>query len=299
MSREFERYFKNTLNRHECLLNGEKVTLVFQDHSQSNNKDLSDDKYVIAPNSIPIKTGDYIEWSNSWWMIFTEEFKTIQTHQQAKMKEANKIIKWIVDGDGNISNGGKGWPAYAISQTLYTMGVNVTTYIPVVDSKVMLFLQDNEESRSIKMGRRLFVGGRVYETQYINSFSRPGVISFLLDEVAIGPYDNIELGIADYYSEVELKEEDKSSTSNYLIMGELNPRISRTYRYEPEGFSATEWLLDHTSNESPAHINGFDESGVQLKFKDDNRFVGETVTVIARAEDGTYVSKNIVVALKF
>lgn len=45
--REFASYFKNTLNKEPCCIEGKDAEAVFQDHSQSNNKDLSDDKYVI------------------------------------------------------------------------------------------------------------------------------------------------------------------------------------------------------------------------------------------------------------
>ena len=45
-SHEFELYFENTLNREEAVVDGERVQCVFQDQPQSNNKDLSDDKYI-------------------------------------------------------------------------------------------------------------------------------------------------------------------------------------------------------------------------------------------------------------
>ena len=60
--RYFERYYNNTLNLHQCLVDGRPEELIFQDHSQSNNKDLSDDKYVVCKNDVKIGIGSYIDW---------------------------------------------------------------------------------------------------------------------------------------------------------------------------------------------------------------------------------------------
>ena len=299
MQREFDRYFKNTLNRHTCILNGEEVELVFQDHSQSNNKDLSDDKYVIAPNDTPLKTGDYMIWQEAQWMVFTKEFKTILTHQQVKIKEVNEMIKWL-DSDKNVSNGGKGWPAYAVSQTLYTMGVSENTYIPVVDSTVMLHMQDNPETRSLKMNTKLFVGSRAYLTKYINTVSRTGIITFILDETTINPEDNPELGIANYYSDSKPSEENVDpDTSGMSIIGEPDPKYGRVYQYTVEGFKAKDWILDFMTNESPANLETQDEDGVSLRFKDDPRFIGTSINLIAKNEDGNYITLSLVVSKKF
>lgn len=298
MSKEFERYFENALNRHTCLLNDVETELVFQDHSQSNNKDLSDDKYVIAPNSTPIKTGDYIIWQDAYWMIFTREFKTITTHQQAKIKEVNESIRWILS-DGAISNNGNGWPAYAISQTLYTMGVSENTYLPVVDSKIMIHIQDNPETRSIKMNDRFFVGGRVYLTKYINTVSRPGIITYLLDETTVGPEDNEELGIANYYGESNNQDDTEIDLSDMRISGEIDPKYGRVYHYKAEGFKAKEWILDHSTNDTPAYLEGQDEDGINIRFKNDGRYIGESIVLIAKTEDGSYVSLTLFIAKKF
>ena len=63
--RDFNRYFSETLNEElVAVTNKYNVTniigMAFQDHSQSNNKQLSDDKYIIARNETPIEVGDYV-----------------------------------------------------------------------------------------------------------------------------------------------------------------------------------------------------------------------------------------------
>ena len=52
--REFDDYFRNALTKEQCLVDGVSEYMIFQDHSQSNNKDLSDDKYIVCPNSVKV-----------------------------------------------------------------------------------------------------------------------------------------------------------------------------------------------------------------------------------------------------
>ena len=61
----FYHYFNEALNKEFCLINGKPSELIFQDHSQSNNKDLSDDKYVVAPNETIVDIGSYIDWRDT------------------------------------------------------------------------------------------------------------------------------------------------------------------------------------------------------------------------------------------
>lgn len=88
--RDFDLYFENTLTRSECLIDGKPVQAVFQDQSQSNNKDLSDDKYIVVPNSVEIGVGSYVTWRDTQWLVFTEEYKTIPTHQH--------ILNFLIKG---------------------------------------------------------------------------------------------------------------------------------------------------------------------------------------------------------
>ena len=67
--REFNDYFRNALTKEQCLVDGVSEYMVFQDHSQSNNKDLSDDKYIVCPNSVKVSIGSYIYWRDSMWMV--------------------------------------------------------------------------------------------------------------------------------------------------------------------------------------------------------------------------------------
>ncbi|QYH50983.1 hypothetical protein G6O70_00005, partial (plasmid) [Liquorilactobacillus hordei DSM 19519] len=164
-TREFENYFNNALNKENCFIDGRATQAIFQDQSQSNNKDLSDDKYLILPNVITCEVGSYINWRLEEWLVFTEEFKTIPTHQQLKIKHVNQKLKWVTDYDKHsISNNGAGWGAYVQNQTLYTLGVSFTgNHLSLINAKMMLYVKNTDETKKIAIGDRFFISGNVYK----------------------------------------------------------------------------------------------------------------------------------------
>lgn len=302
--REWERYFESTLTKHDCLINTKTAQLVFQDHSQSNNKDLSDDKYVLAKNSTIIGIGDYITWDSSEWLVFTEEHKTIKTHQQLKIKAVNEVIKWIMNG--KICNNENGWGAYVQSQTLYTLGVSAGANLASVDSKMMMYMQNNEQTRTLKADDRVFIGFKVYKIKFLDPVSRPGLINYLLEEDTMSEYDNQDLAVADYYKyygkEDVPNKEDEEEIALPEITGEDYPKISKTYTYElsNKDFETEEWSIESLGQEdNGVYVIEKDTNRLTLQFKNDNRFVGMTLNVIAKLNNGKYISKSVFISKRF
>lgn len=308
-SRDFERYFENTLNRELVLVTDKErrtkeIPMVFQDHSQSNNKQLSDDKYVIARNEDPIHVGDYVEWRGEHWMIFTEEVKTIPSHQQALVKNANHVIKWIRNGE--IVNNGLGYHAYVQSQTLYTMGVSETTYLDVVDGKMMMYMQNNKETSELLQDERVVIGRRVFKIKFMDAVSREGLISFLMDEDRVhDEYDNIPLGVADYYkyhnkdSDFTDEEEDEEEVVVTLtIDGNKAPKVGSLQTYKAD-FDVAEWVIDDTYADSSYYLQHKDERNISIKIKDDHRVVGKTINIIAKDADDNYAYLTAMISRKF
>lgn len=302
--REFSKYFKNTLNKETCLIDGEEVLAVFQDHSQSNNKDLSDDKYVILPNETVADVGSYMIWRQSEWLVFTEEFKTIPTHQQMKIKEVNENIKWI-DSNGEIVNNGDGWGAYVQNQTLYTLGVSFTgNNISVVNAKMMMYMQDNEETKTLKLQDRIFIGDNVYTVMFTDNVSRRGLINYLLEQDTISDvYDNKELRIADYYRKKKEDEEVIGGGNGKVveILGEEKLKVGRTYTFTASQKEVVrEWSIETIDGkELPFIVQERDTTSITLRVKDDNRTIGINANILAKLSDKKIVSKNVKVVSKF
>lgn len=306
MQHEFYKYFEDSLTKAKVLVNGKnyiEVTIV--DHSQSNNKDLSDDKYVHAPNETKISVGDYILWDNQYWMVFSKENKTIATHQQAKIKESNQSIKWI--RNGKIVNNELGWWSYVQSNTLYTMGVSENTLIDVVDSKMMMYMQNNADTRDLQINERIFIGSRVYKIKFPDKVSRFGLISFLLDEDTINEnYDNVELGVADYYrfygTDTDVREELEEGHPDHelSIVGNKNPKIGSINSYEAN-FEVEEWTIDTVESEDLVVVMSSDANKITIEVVQDRKFanVGKSFTITARDSSDNYTSLHLTVRTKY
>lgn len=294
--RDFDLYFENTLTRSECLIDGKPAQAVFQDQSQSNNKDLSDDKYIVVPNSVEIGVGSYVTWRDTQWLVFTEEYKTIPTHQQLKIKHINRTIKWLVDKDNKtICNHGEGWGAYVQNQTLYTLGVSFSgNHLPLANGKMSIYIKDTPETRAVKVGTRLLVAGQAYKIEFTDFVSRTGLISWLLDEDTKNPeIDNFELEIADYYkgngdseeNEDGKKDDKPLEPTRWNIEGEQRARLGHTYEYQlvnlDKNESASNWILEDIDDTNPFYVLEKDEKKISIRIKDDFRYVGKTFTIAA------------------
>lgn len=295
--REFNNYFENALNKEYCLIDGNPSEVIFQDHSQSNNKDLSDDKYIVAPNYTDVKVGSYIDWRDSQLLVFTEEIKTIPTHQQLKAKIVNWTLKWV-NSDGKIATTG----AYVQNQTLYTLGIATSGhYISVVDGKMMMYVQNNEATRKgLKVGARIFVGLSVYKITFADIVSRKGLINLLMMEDTFNEStDNRELEVADYYNRI-IEEDAEVILPTAEIIGESRVRLGLTYTYKISEGEVTEWIVESIDgNDAPFYIQERNGSEINLRIKDDYRYVNKTITVIAFLSDGQTVSLPLKTINKF
>ena len=277
-NRDFQQFFSETLTKHDCLIDGVPSKLVFQDHSQSNNKDLSDDKYIVAENETKV-------------------------HQQLKIKHVNETIKWI--RNGKVVNKGQGYGAYVQSQTLYTMGVAQTPLLDVVDSKMAMYMQYNEETARLKEDERVFIGKRVYKIKFMDAVSRKGLIFYLLDEDRVGQLDNVEESIADYYkyygkNDDYVKDSDDSPNKTLTILGEKYPRIGRTYEYTIKGGESVEWVLEHDTSGEPIY-KSFEKTDKSLKisFSANTDLIGNKATIIATSKDGQYAALHLSLIKRF
>lgn len=293
-AREFVNFFESALNKEPCLIDGKPAQAVFQDHSQSNNKDLSDDKYLILPNETVAGIGSYVTWRDSEWLVFTEEDKTIPTHQQLKIKEVNWKIKWVKPNKEVV-----GYGAYVQNQTLYTLGVDYSgELLSVVNGKMMMYMQNNDDTRDIRIGKRVFIGDDVYKILFSDRVSRNGLINFLMEEDTINENDNKELGIADYWGSAEVEEVETTMSE---IAGNETAKIGSIETYTiSTGDSVSEWVFDTMEgSEQPFYVMERTQTQISLQFKNDFRYVGQTINIIATLDTGDIVSLPVRVIKKF
>lgn len=302
----FENWYAHALNKELCLIDGLETHAVFQDHSQSNNKDLSDDKYLIAPNETIVNIGSYVTWRDRDWLVFTEEEKTIPTHQQLKIKEVNWDIKWMQDGE--IFNYG----AYVQNQTLYTLGVAfVGDLTSIVNAKMMMYVQNNLHTKRIRVGQRLYIGDYVYKILFADSISRNGLINFLMEQdLEHSVNDNPELGIADYHSNglnnamkdyVEMDSEVNLPEEEIGIIGDETVKIGSRHIYSiDEEHIVSEWIVEYMdSGDQPYRILRKSDRELEIEIANDHRNISKTFTVFARLSDGTTKAAPIRIIAKY
>ena len=299
--RQFDEYFNNTLNRELIEIDGVTEYATFQDQNQNNNKDMSDDKYMIVRKESVLKAGSYVKWRDSMWLVFMEENKTIPTHRQVKIKEMNHVIKWMI-GD-QICGDGDGYPAYVQNNTLYTLGVATSGQnIWAVNAKFGLYMQDSIEARQVKIGRRIFIGGNVYKILFKDYTARKGIISFLLEEDFVNPdKDNVELEIADYYTAINQEEEPEVSgaSKEVAITGTSTAKIGSLVKYEAKvsqdgkelQADITDWTIDDT--EQVATIVEQSPTGITLRIENNFKKVGSVISIIGKTSDGVFGSESV------
>lgn len=295
--KSFDNYFETSISKEKVLIDDVECEAIFQDQNQSNNKDLSDDKYLIVRNETMIHVGSIVDWRKKLWLVFTEEQKTIPTHQQLKVKEANGMLKWMTE-DGLVCGHGKGHPAYIQNQTLYTLGVSTSGNNSwIVNAKMMMYMPDDNETRKVRIGQRIFIGGAVYQVMFKDYVSRKGLIHYLLEEDFVNPeIDNIEEGIANYYDYIDKDNGDTKPDEGvveFVISGSEKARIGSTFDYEvnPSTVDIVEWTIADT--ESIATVNEQTTKKISVRIVNNFSKVGNTITIIGKSSNGAIASKVV------
>lgn len=300
--RSFERYFQNALNKELVVIDGVEQYAIFQDQNQNNNKDLSDDKYMIVESTTNAKVGSYVQWRDRMGMVFTEDEKSIPSHKQFKTKVSNHYIKWMTE-DRKVSGDGQGYPAFIQNQTLYTLGVSTSGNNSwIVNAKMMMYLQDNPETRKLRIGQRIFIGGEVYQIMFRDYVSRNGLINFLLEQDFVNEQrDDVVNEIADFYTALDEKEEqDVVGTSKEVtINGSANAKIGSLVKYEAkvfaDGVEISEGIAEWTIADVDRVATLVEQTEEYVKIRIENNFqkVGSQISIIGKTAEGTIGSKTV------
>lgn len=300
-TKSFERYFEGAINKEPVNIDGVDQYAVFTDQNMSNNQELSDDKYVVVPLGSNMKAGSYIYWRDNVWLVFSEESKTIKSHKQGKVKPSNHHIKWMIDGA--VAGNGQGHPAFIKNQTLYTLGVSSSgNHSWIVNAKMTMYLQDNEETRTIKIGQRIFIGGAVYQVMFRDYVSRDGIFNYLLEQDMVNEdRDDLVNQIADYHTSIEANKEQEptGAIKEVTINGSTHARIGTLVKYEAEVFSGGTRLQEGITDWTIADVDGVstvvEQTSEYITLRIENNFkrVGSVISVVGRTVDGVIGSKTV------
>lgn len=294
--RSFKKWFDSSLTRETVTIDGLETVAVIQDQNQANNKDLSDDKYLIVENETVVDTGSQVDWREKVFLVFSNENKTIPTHKQLRMKPSNYIIKWMNDGRVAQSN------AFIQNQTLYTLGISMSgNNAWIVNAKMLMYLPDSEDSRTIGIGQRVFIGGAVYKIMFRDYVSRRGLIHFLLEEDFVNPeVDNVEFEIANYYTDLAEPDEVPTGTAEEVIVsGAEVIRVGSTITIDAKVYrdsvetedGVLEWVVSDVDNVSEVVDQG--DNHITIRVAQNFKFVGSIVNIVAKSASGSIDSHTI------
>lgn len=311
--RTFAEWFKNSLTRHDITLGEAIYPAVIQDQNQANNKGLSDDKYLIVENTTPTNVGSIVGWSEQKWLVFSNEFKTIKTHKQQIIKMCNHQIKWV-KSDGTVNGNGEGQTAYVQNNTLYTLGVSMSGANSwITNAKMSMYMPDNEETRSVGIGQRLFIGDNVYEIMMKDFVSRKGLIYYLMEENFYNPEtDDFESKVADRWKKEDLEVGISSNTENNIENNTVKDNLVLSLSGNNivkigKSITITANLVDETGNVIENPVNEWvlndvdnivsviekDQGKIVIRVPENFQYVGKQFTVVAFTEEGLSSSKTV------
>lgn len=173
-------------------------------------QDATEKKICSMPGE-SLVCGTYVEWMGSTWLI-TELDAQSEVYQSALMVQCNYVLKWV-NGNGEIVSR---W-VNVIDGTKYLTGEYynraATPNMTVGDARLQLTMPYDDETVLLNRNQRFIIDledatePQTFELSKINRtgkvFNGHGVFVHMLTESGFNPEsDNIELGIADYYTRI-------------------------------------------------------------------------------------------------
>ena len=191
--------FENTTNDFDYLLNsiGQEVIISnILTRAVITNTKLNifvdfDDRHIATQT--PIKRGDIVEWQDKTWFIFSEIATKRHSKYKGIMRKANHTIKFIINREIHE------FPTIVQSKTFDEQGgiVSLST------GKVLVTLQDNEQTKKIVNGQRFINTGQAFKIVGIDK-SKVGFITFTADLDTFKTSDNKDLEIAEYWDNIDV-----------------------------------------------------------------------------------------------
>lgn len=224
---DYQLYFDNVLNKTDYIDYYDKTIIgkgIILDVS-FNNATNGDEKYITTlPNSklyigqiLSLKFEDDIKY----WLITEKEHLAIPSHDKFKMRPCNYILKWMGE------NGLNEQPCIVINNTKYTGGTKSSNSITEIDAMVNITISSNENTQNVNYGKRLFTMKNAWRVTLIDNITTENVFSWTLGKDSINSeYDNLELGICDYYKNsysitLNAISESIQETSTYQVVSNV------------------------------------------------------------------------------
>lgn len=222
-----------SLSYKDVKLNGVESHLVIDSGTQTYYKE-----YKSMPGQI-INIGDYVEWANSYWIVYTcdsdDEF-----YRDGKLYQCNYLLKWQNDSGRIIER----W-AHIQSASKYNDGTTGNDVIMLGSDQLSVIMPLDKETLKLKkaMGKKFFIDNNkedptAYELtgtgNVPDTYNGHGVTSWIVKECAYtATKEDIRFGVCEYRKPRSPVSKNASGTAKLFAKIEGIPTLDigfpRTY----------------------------------------------------------------------
>ena len=191
----------DSLSCKEVKINGEESLLVIDSGTQPYYKSFS----TIPNNNTNINIGDYVEWSNSVWLVVSCDSDG-EIYKDGRLEQCNYLLRWQNDKGEIIER----WCIIA-SASKYNDGTMNNRYVSLGSDQLSVVLPLDEESVRLhkSIPKRFFIDSQInmdsatYELtgtgNVPDTYNGYGVTSWIVKECDYTPTEkDLEYGVCDW-----------------------------------------------------------------------------------------------------
>ena len=184
--------FSNSPSYHEVTVNG--ISQYVQIIEDSISRRDSEKKRIICKPNDDLSIGDAIVWDSNDWLC--TDIDDVEIYIRGIIEKCNNDLIYL-DSDGEIVT----VPCVITNKILMNQKENDYYILP--DNKIMVMVADNDDSKEITVDSRFLLGSNAFKVESIDNITKPGIITLKMHFDSITQNDNKDLGIANYYSNLQ------------------------------------------------------------------------------------------------
>lgn len=183
-------------NKSSQSLDGIETTIraIIRNHGNEFNES-KEERSIMIDKKYEFKAGDYVEYLGDIYLTNNSIDKDNPFFNTAKMTRCNYILKWMDEGVL------KQQPCIVYNNTKYTGGTKtLTSGLTEIDAMVNINIQNNEDTRKINYGKRLYTMKNAWQVTLIDNITTENTFSWTLGKDSLNSeIDDLVNGICDAF----------------------------------------------------------------------------------------------------
>lgn len=248
---DFESYLDNLPNPISVYRNGglTAINVAIQEDSIAAEKE-DEVKLMLSKVTDVFNIGDIITWNNVDWIVFWKDIKTVANNNKVKIMKCNNVIKFY---DLNHT-------LYSKSCVMHTANLRQTEskYITLPSGTFYIICRDYSDTRNIDYNTRFILNGGAYKIIDIDNVTNNGILEIKVEKDMISVNDNMDLSIADYYSN-QITKSITIKNSNTATMLYTNSTLQLIVECRNNGVVVSNPVVSYSSSNTyvaTVNVNG-------------------------------------------